>query len=206
MLIGYIEGATNDFESKYDGVTFDGNPYLDFYSMANDNKYVIQGRALPFTNTDIVPLGYRSTITGDFTISIDHVDGDLRNHAIYIEDKVTNTVHNLKSSNYTFSTATGTYTDRFVLAYVNKTLGLGEFEANDKNVLVAVQNKVITITSGTEKVDTVYIYDLTGKMIYKTANLSDTVVKIDNLKVKNQVLLVKVILDTNETKTYKIVY
>ena len=206
MLIGYIEGATNDFESKYDGVTFDGNPYLDFYSMANDNKYVIQGRSLPFTDKDIVPLGYRSTIAGDFTISIDHVDGDLRNHAIYIEDKVTNTVHNLKSSNYTFSTATGTYTDRFVLTYVNKTLGLGEFEANDKNVLVAVQNKVITITSGTEKVDTVYIYDLTGKMIYKTANLSDTVVKIDNLKVKNQVLLVKVILDTNETKTYKIVY
>ncbi|SHN22498.1 T9SS sorting signal type C domain-containing protein [Flavobacterium pectinovorum] len=206
MLIGYIEGATNDFESKYDGVTFDGNPYLDFYSIANDNKYVIQGRSLPFTDKDIVPLGYRSTIAGDFTISIDHVDGDLRNHAIYIEDKVTNTVHNLKSSNYTFSTATGTYTDRFVLTYVNKTLGLGEFEANDKNVLVAVHNKVITITSGTEKVDTVYIYDLTGKMIYKTANLSDTVVKIDNLKVKNQVLLVKVILDTNETKTYKIVY
>jgi len=206
MLIGYVEGATNDFESKYDGVTFDGNPYLDFYSIANDNKYVIQGRALPFTNTDIVTLGYRSTIAGYFTISIDHVDGDLRNHTIYIEDKVTNTIHNLKSSNYTFSTATGTYTDRFVLTYVNKTLGLGEFEANDKNILVAVQNKVITITSGTEKVDKVYIYDATSKMIYKTANLSDTVVKIDNLKVKNQVLLVKVILDTNETKTYKIVY
>ena len=206
MLIGYIEGATNDFESKYDGVTFDGNPYLDFYSIANDNRYVIQGRALPFTHTDVVPLGYRSTIAGDFTISIDHVDGDLRNHAIYIEDKVTNTIHNLNSSNYTFSTATGTYIDRFVLTYVNRTLGLGEFEANDKNVLVAVQNKVITITSGTEKVDTVYIYDLTGKMIYKTANLSDTVVKIDNLKVKNQVLLVKVVLDTTETKTYKIVY
>ncbi|WKL46532.1 hypothetical protein Q1W71_16380 [Flavobacterium pectinovorum] len=205
-LIGYIEGATNDFESKYDGVTFDGNPYLDFYSIANDNKYVIQGRALPFTDTDVVLLGYRSTIAGDFTISIDHTDGDLSNHAIYIEDKVTNKVHNLKTGNYTFSTSTGTYTDRFVLTYVDKTLGSGEFETNDKNVLVAVQNKVITITSSTEKVETIYIYDLTGKMIYKAANLSDTVVKIDNLKVKNQVLLVKVILETNAAETYKIVY
>jgi hypothetical protein len=205
-LIGYIEGATNDFENKYDGLTLDGNPYLDFYSILNDNKYVIQGRALPFTDTDIIPLGYRSTIAGDFTISIDHVDGDLSNHAIYIEDKATNKIHDLKTGNYTFSTSTGTYTDRFVLTYANKTLGSGEFEANDKNVLVAVQNKAITITSGTEKVHSVYIYDISGKMIYKATNLSDTVVKIDNLKVKNQVLLVKIILDTNETKTYKIVY
>jgi len=205
-LIGYVEGATNNFENKYDGVTFDGNPYLDFYSIGSDNRYVIQGRALPFKDNDIVPLGYRSTINGDFTISIDHADGNLTNHAIYLEDKVTKTIHNLQTGHYTFSTSTGTFTDRFVLTYANKTLGTGEFDMNDKNVIVAVQNKVITITSNAEKIDTVYIYDFSGKLIYKSTNVSDTSLKIDNLKISDQVLLVKVILDTNATKTYKIVF
>ncbi|MBF4488262.1 calcium-binding protein, partial [Flavobacterium sp. CSZ] len=48
LLIGYIEGASNAYENKFDGVSFDGNPYLDFYSMVNTTKLVIQGRALPF--------------------------------------------------------------------------------------------------------------------------------------------------------------
>jgi len=205
-LIGYIEGATNDFENMYDGKTFDGNPYLDFYSIGNENKYVIQGRGLPFADNDIVPLGYRSTITGDFTISIDHADGDLSNHAIYLEDKVTNTIHDLQTGDYTFSTMTGTFTDRFVLSYTNKTLGNGEFETTDKNVLVAVQNKTITITSTVENIATVYIYDLSGKLVHKTTNVSDTILKINNLKISDQVLFVKVILDTNVTKTYKIVF
>ena len=206
MLLGYVEGATNNHESKFDGKTFDGNPYLDFYSIGNDNKYVIQGRALPFTDTDIVALGYRSTIAGDFTISIDHADGNLSNQAIYLEDKITNTIHNLQQSNYTFSTPTGTFTDRFVLRYTNKTLGTGEFETNNKNITVAVQNKVITINSDTDKISNITIYDPTGKLVHKRTNLSENIIKIENLRVQNQVLLVKITLQTNITKTYKIVY
>ncbi|MEZ0128851.1 T9SS sorting signal type C domain-containing protein [Flavobacterium sp. LBUM151] len=206
MLVGYVEGATNDYESAFDGKSFDGNPYLDFYSISNDNKYVIQGRGLPFTETDIVPLGYRSTITGDFTISIDHADGDLKNHSVFIEDKATNIIQDLQAGNYTFSTSTGTFTDRFVLRFANKTLGTGEFETSNNDVNVAVQNKVITVSSNADKISTVYIYDLSGKMVYKETNVSDTILKINDLKVKNQVLLVKVILDTNTTKTYKIIF
>jgi len=206
MLLGYVEDATNDYESKFDGKTFDGNPYLDFYSIDSNNKYVIQGRALPFTDTDIVPLGYRSTIAGDFTISIDHADGNLSNHAIYLEDKITNSVHNLQQSSYTFSTSTGTFTDRFVLRYTNKTLGTGEFETNNKNIMVAVQNRVIMITSDIDKISNVSIYDPSGKLIHRKTNLSENVVKVDNLRVQNQVLLVKMTLDTDTTKTYKIVY
>ena len=196
------KGWTNLF----DGKTFDGNPYLDFYSIDSNNKYVIQGRALPFTDTDIIPLGYRSTIAGDFTISIDHTDGDLSNHAIYLEDKITNTIHNLQQSSYTFSTSTGTFTDRFVLRYTNKTLGTGEFETNNKNIMVAVQNRVIMITSDIDKISNVSIYDPSGKLIHRKTNLSENVVKVDNLRVQNQVLLVKMTLDTDTTKTYKIVY
>jgi hypothetical protein len=45
--------------------------------------------------TDAVPLGYSSTIIGDFSISIDKTDGALSTMAV-LEDKLTNTTHNLK--------------------------------------------------------------------------------------------------------------
>ena len=83
-LIGYVTGATNELDSKYDGETFDGNEYVDFYSINSDKNLVIQGRALPFVDTDEVPLGYSSTIAGDFTISIDQVDGLFKDQAEFI--------------------------------------------------------------------------------------------------------------------------
>ncbi|WP_281227178.1 T9SS sorting signal type C domain-containing protein [Flavobacterium aquiphilum] len=120
MLVGYITGATNEMDNLYDGISYDGNTYVDFYSVNKEKKLTIQGRALPFDKTDKVPLGYRSTIDGTFKISIDKVDGVLANQSVFIEDNVTKTLHNLKNGPYSFTTAKGTFNDRFVLVYVDK--------------------------------------------------------------------------------------
>ncbi|EJL59690.1 hypothetical protein PMI10_04039, partial [Flavobacterium sp. CF136] len=56
-LIGYAEGATNSYDDDFDGLTFDGNSYLDLYSINGTDNLTIQGRALPFVDTDVVPLG-----------------------------------------------------------------------------------------------------------------------------------------------------
>ena len=58
-LVGYITDATNDYDSSFDGESFDGNEFVDFYSVNNDKNLVIQGRALPFDENDEVPLGFR---------------------------------------------------------------------------------------------------------------------------------------------------
>ncbi|KQB41100.1 T9SS sorting signal type C domain-containing protein [Flavobacterium aquidurense] len=207
LLVAYVDGATNDFENRYDGISFDANPYLDFYSVSNENNYVIQGRSLPFIDTDQVPLGYRSTITGDFTIAIDHAEGGLSNHAIYLEDKETNVIHDLQASNYTFSTGTGTFSDRFVLRYSNSTLGVIDNELINQDLTVSVSNKIVTINAAeNENLSTVFVYDLSGKLIYKKTNISDNILIINNLKVNNQVLFVKVISDDNKVTTKKIIY
>jgi hypothetical protein len=117
MLVGYTTGATNGFDMAFDGVSSDSNKYVDFYSVNDNKNYVIQGRALPFDKTDKVPLGYKTSIEGTFTISIDKIDGVLANQTVFIEDKATNVVHNLKNGTYTFSTSIGTFNDRFVLCY-----------------------------------------------------------------------------------------
>ena len=206
MLVGYLDGATDQYEKRYDGVSFDANPYLDFYSVGNGNNYVIQGRALPFTDTDQVPLGYRTTIAGDFTISIDMVDGDLSNQAIYLEDKKTGTINDLRAKDYTFTTDKGTFADRFVLRYTNKTLGTGDFENIENGLLVSVKDKTIKVLSSQETIREVTIFDISGKLLYSKKKVGTTELQIQNLQAANQVLLVKVTLDNDFTTTKKIVF
>jgi hypothetical protein len=118
-LVGYVTGATSGYDSAFDGDSFDGNPYIDFYSVNEDRNLVIQGRPVPFDTNDKVPMGYKTTIDGTFAISIDQVDGVLASQDVYIEDKVTHDIHNLKKGSYSFTTAKGTFNDRFVLRYTD---------------------------------------------------------------------------------------
>ena len=205
-LVGYVEGATNDFDDRYDGISFDGNEYIDFYSINNQEKFTIQGRAVPFENTDLVPLGYRTTITGDFTISIDQGDGVFTEQAIYLEDKKTGTVNDLRAANYTFTTTAGTFTDRFVLRYTNKTLGTGDFENLENTILVSVKDKLIKATSTKETIKEVIIFDVSGKLLYDKNKVNATELQISDFFSSNQVLLVKVTLENGYSTTRKIIF
>ena len=167
-LIGYVTDATNEYDSRFDGESFDGNEYVDFYSVNQDKSLTIQGRALPFDENDEVPLGYRTTINGEFTINIDQVDGSLTNQAVYIEDKLTNTVFDLKRGNYTFTTFVGTFNDRFVLRYTNKTLGKEEVELNDGILALYSNNYKTLIIQNNVKdatVNAVELFNLLGQNI-----------------------------------------
>ncbi|MGE8339742.1 MAG: T9SS sorting signal type C domain-containing protein, partial [Flavobacterium sp.] len=213
LLVGYITGATNLFDFNYDAVTMNANPYVDFYSINDGKKLVIQGRAVPFVVTDTIPLGYKSTIKeGAFTIAIDHTDGDLANNDIFLHDKVTNTVHNLKSGGYTFISAPGTFLDRFVLRYTNpnggKPLGNEDFENQDKRVFVSVKDKNIRLQSMPEQenLDEVAIYDVGGKLLYRKKQIESKEWLIPNFQSGPQVLLVKITLDNGNTVTRKIVF
>ena len=206
MLIGYVTGATNDFEGDFDGVSFDGNSFIDFYSVNNTKKLTIQGRALPFEESDNVIVGYRSTIAGDFTISIDEADGLLTSQKVYLEDKQTNTIHDLTAQDYTFTTAKGTFNDRFVVKYTNKTLGTGDFETVNDGVEVVTKNKIITINSEKQNINKVLVYDITGKQLYQKDKVADVSLMIQNLRSAEQVLVIKVVLENEAVVTRKIIF
>jgi hypothetical protein len=205
-LIGYVTGATNKYDSGYDGETFDGNEFLDFYSINDDVNLTIQGRALPFDKNDEVSLGYRSAIVGDFTIAIDQTDGLFATQDIFIEDKMTNTVKNLKEGVYNFSTVAGTFNNRFVLRFIQKTLGTDNFDKLEKTVFVSNKNKQIKINSSVEMIDKVEVYDLLGRSIYQKTNANTNELIISNLVSNQQTLLVKVLLQNGQSVTNKIVY
>ncbi|OMQ12841.1 calcium-binding protein [[Flexibacter] sp. ATCC 35103] len=206
ILIGYIQGATNLYDDDYDATSFNGNKYVDFYSRTDNENLVIQGRAMPFADTDTVSLGYLTTMTGEFTISIDKTDGDMKNQAIYIEDKTTGIIHDLKNSRYTFVSEIGNFTDRFILRYTKETLANEDFENLENGLLISVKNKVIKVASSKENIKEAAVFDSSGKMIYNKKKVGTTELYIQNVSSGRQVLLIKVILENDSTSTKKIIF
>ena len=205
-LIGYISGATDGWDDNYDGTSFNGNDFIDFYSINETKKLTIQGRGLPFKDTDVITLGYKSTIAGEFSISIDRTDGIFDTQPVYLEDKLTNTIHDLKVSNYRFTTETGTFADRFKVVYVRNALGNQEFENIDNNdVSVSVNDKIIKI-SASENINEVNIFDISGRLLFNTKKINESKVEINNVASSSQVLLVKVTLQNSQITTIKIRY
>lgn len=206
LLIGYAEGATNSYDRAFDGEFFDGNKYVGFYSCNEGKNWVIQGRSLSDQDSDEVILGYKTEINGNFTVSIDHLDGTLANQSVYLVDKDKNILHDLKKEPYIFSTEKGTFNNRFVLRYTRNTLGTGDFETVENSITVVSQDKTITISSPTENLSKVFIYDVSGKQLYKKQNVDNVQLSIQHLPFAQQVLLVKVVLENGYTTTKKLIF
>ncbi|WP_115815063.1 LamG-like jellyroll fold domain-containing protein [Flavobacterium aquicola] len=206
LLVGYVTGATNDFDNLYDGKSLNGNKYVDFYSINNLENYAIQGRGLPFDTSDEVPLGYKTTIAGVFQIGIENADGALTNQTVYLEDKTAKILHNLKNGKYSFTTAIGTFNDRFVLRYTESSLGTGDFDKNGKGVVVSVKNHQIKINSFEQTISSVTVYDLKGSLLYEKNKLDKNEVIIDHLMSSDQVLIVMTKLENGKTVSEKIVF
>ncbi|WP_432222565.1 DUF7507 domain-containing protein [Flavobacterium sp. TMP13] len=209
ILIGYVSGATNGYDAIYDGVTYNGNSFADFYSINDGSRLAIQGRAVPFTAEEI-PLGFSVKLTkkpaveSSFSIGIDHTDGNLNEQPVFLYDNQTSKTHNLRKGNYTFSSADGVFDDRFILKY-GTTLGVDDFNTENKVLEVYVNNKKITIDAKLERINKVTIFDITGKSIYTKENINNTVLEIENLKISNQVLIVQTILENGATSNTKII-
>lgn len=197
VLVGYITDATNEFDSRFDGESFDGNEFVDFYSINQDKNLVIQGRALPFNENDEVPLGLRTTIKGDFTINIDQVDGLLNNQNVFIEDKLMNKTANLKEGNYTFNTTAGTFDDRFVLRYTDKTLSVEQTDKEDGILVLYSSNYKTLIIHNNDMysaVNAVALFNITGQNIsnWEVNDSEQTNIQFPIKNISSGVYIVKV--------------
>ncbi|MDD3003776.1 T9SS sorting signal type C domain-containing protein [Flavobacterium sp.] len=203
-LVGYITDATNEKENGFDSESFGGNQ-LTFYSVLNTDKLVIQGRALPFSTQDTVPLGYKSTITGNLTISIDQVDGLFENQNIYLQDNTLNIVHDLTAGSYTFDTAIGTFDNRFVLRYTpQENLDNPTFDQQLKGITIRKKDSNIYIQSQHELIDQIYVYDIMGRLIYENKTTNSNSFNIPGMDAVKQTLIVKVVLKNGGVITQKV--
>lgn len=203
ILVGYLKGATNDYDTGFDGSILKMNQEVEFYTVNQGLHLAIQGRALPFDEKDTVILGYQSVNKGKYQISINQTDGVLDSQDIFLEDSYLNVTHNLKKEPYLFTTEKGTFNDRFVLRYTDKNT---EISSLDKNISVAINADDIKLSSSSAVISKVSIYNVLGQLIYQDDVIDLRDYLIQNLHIAHQVLVVKVVLANEKTDTVKIVY
>ncbi len=204
-LVGYIEGATDERDMRFDGEYVETGNVVALYSLLNQEKLTIQGRALPFADTDEVPLGFKTTVAGTFEIQLADFDGLFtQGQAIYLEDKVLNVIHDLRESNYSFTTAVGTFEERFELQFQNGTLGVPTF--NEEGVVVYKNNQTIFINTGVTLMKEVKIFDIRGRLVAEKNNINATDVNFSHLNTAQQVLLVQITTEAGELITKKVIY
>ena len=162
ILVGYAEGATEGWDRDFDGARISDTGMI-LYSIIPDQNLVIQGRPLPFNAADLVPLGYKTTSAGNYSIRIDHLDGLFENQNVYLEDTVLNVIHNLKESPYVFAADAGTFNDRFILRYTDTLLAVQNPEITDGLVALIIDGKLQVEAS--DSIDYISVFDITGKFI-----------------------------------------
>lgn len=204
-LIGYTAAATNGIDSGIDAAYFNDSATA-LTSLIGSSEYIIQGKSLPFTPTDVIPLGFKSLEGGSFSIALGNYDGLFANvQNIYVKDKSTHTLHNLNESDYTFITPAGIFNDRFEIQYT-ATLGTAGSTVLKNTVLIGVQNQEININAGTQVMDKVELIDGSGRVIYSEKGVDATTAVIKSLSVRNQLLIVRITTTKNEVITQKIVF
>lgn len=206
ILVGYVENATNDFDRLYDGYDFSGDA-SGFYSVLNDENISIQGRALPFLQEDLVPLGVIANETGNHTIAINTLDGLFLydNQNIYIEDTVLNIIHDIRNAPYTFAIEAGIHNDRFILRYTNDTLGVNPTESNDGITIKAPSSEYIKVISEIGLIYTVNVYDVVGRIIFSEKDINQAEFVLNKMKLSAGSYIVATKLINGKQKIQKVI-
>ncbi|NBL64690.1 T9SS sorting signal type C domain-containing protein [Flavobacterium sp. NST-5] len=200
-LIGYIDQATNGQDRGFDGKLMGGSS-ANISSLIGTEKYIIQGRSLPFDIMDEVPLNVSFVTAGNYKIAIDHFDGFFNTQDIFLKDNSLNVIHNLKTAPYEFTTANGNFNNRFVLVYRNSSLDKPHFDLAENQVYVLNQSEKLLVKSIEENLKTVVVYDLLGREILRATDIQNKEYLITGLLATEQTLLIQIELE-NGMKTTK---
>ncbi len=204
MAVGYNSNSTSDIEST-DGKYFN-NGDVALSSLIGNDKYAIQGRALPFNDNDVVPLSLKAANAGNYNIAIDHVDGLFTgNSEIYLRDNLTGTTNNLTTGAYNFATLAGDFDNRFELVYRSGFLATNQVSFNENAVIIYKNDAGININSAAAPIGNVKIFDIQGRLLVEKIKVNATQITIDSSAFANQVLIVEITSTSNIKVSKKVV-
>jgi hypothetical protein len=200
ILVGAIPSTTNGFDLGYDALLFDDN-VEDMYWMLGDNNLVIQG--VPNFNKDqVLPLGVKIKENKEFRIKIDTLENVSAEINVYLNDKLKDSIHDLKAGPYVSTSEPGYIHDRFEIIFFKEEPPVIEgpvvVEPGEEGPIIEdPQTDFTTLTIkhahnlreiqilNPEKliITSVYLFDLNGNLIENYTNIPQN--KEINLRVRN---------------------
>ncbi|WP_310560577.1 reprolysin-like metallopeptidase [Flavobacterium sp.] len=202
LMIGYFAQATigvDDFDAKYIN-----DSAVALTSILNNEEYIIQGRP-KFTESDIVPLQFKTNIAGEYKISLDRAEGVFANgQDLFLVDHKTGLETNLKEDSYSFASLAEIYNNRFSLKY-QKSLNTDVNLVHINDVKVYKKNEEIYIKSDSKIIEDVKVYDVLGRQLAHQKNVNSISSVVKNVKKTNQVLLIKIVLEGKIVVNKKII-
>lgn len=205
ILIGHLEGATNDMDRMYDARKM-GETTIELYSLNKKDRLTINGRA-PFDSSDEISLGVKKSVNGPqvLTLTLTKKEGIFESGTpIYLYDKKQKYYHNLQSGSYTFTMSPHEENNRFTIIYeqnTNKMLGTNDFDNASATAYIKDQKLNIAANEGLKKVT---IYDVSGRVVvgYNTVKFEKTFTSDFNYS--KGVYIAKIVLENGKVVSQKI--
>lgn len=190
ILIAHVPYATNGYDEDYDSNLFSlGSD--SFFSIVDPYKLQIQARQSPILNSDIIGLGYVSSIAGNAIIALDDKQGEFStaSKAIYLKDKKNGTVTDLQDGYYTFTTEAETNLTRFEVLYENLVLSANESKSKDFVVFKSNNDLVARTDSNISSAD---LFDASGKLVKNTAGKNAKEIKVNTVGLSKGFYILKI--------------
>ncbi|MBN8621524.1 MAG: T9SS type A sorting domain-containing protein [Flavobacteriales bacterium] len=189
QLIGYIEGATNDFEKDYDAEIMGMSSNI-FYSTLEDRKLQIQGKAA-FDPSDKVQLGANIFKNGTYTIAIENPEGIFNaGQKVYLKDNLLNRWVDLNVQAYTFEATKGITEGRFEIVYESPTVLATDAVTKD-DLLVYRNGTSYVVKSAIKNITGIEVYDVSGRL-WKKLNTNSKEVIIDASALNSGMYILKI--------------
>ena len=170
-VVGYIETATANKDRLFDATTSVTATNTSIYSLINTDKMSIQAKGLPFSDSDVIPLGFNAAQAGSFTIAIYALDGLFVNQDVYLFDSQLNITHDIKLTPYSFTATQGENNSRFQLIFNNSTLSNPDFDV--ENAVTLINRDQLKVISVIENIEEIKVFDLLGRTIFVKNNIDN---------------------------------
>lgn len=178
ILVGYVDGATDEDDGMYYDAhkNLSANANAIIYSVletSDDKKFAIQGKdPIGLTIEEVIPLGFFTIIDEAtiYTLSVAQLEGEFMNeNTVYLKDMLLDAIHELSESDYTFTSETGVFNNRFEIVFQPQSLSVTENEVSPNDVsIVELGDGDVKVSVGNSLViKHVEIIDVVGRTIYK---------------------------------------